>query len=110
MVNNQQGKNLKQLYFFLSFCLDYFDQAIAESGSALASWALDLEPERHAREIAQRFGCENKDVASLKNCMQQKTATEIVDSHKEYYVSKRPLILTFAIIITVNKAPCFIPA
>jgi len=68
---------------------DYFDQAIAESGSALASWALDLEPERHAREIAQRFGCDNKDIASLKNCMQQKSATEIVDSHKEYYLNER---------------------
>ena len=29
----------------------YFDKAIAESGSALSSWAFDHEPEKHAKVV-----------------------------------------------------------
>ena len=31
------------------YILAYFHQSIAESGSALASWAFDSNPEKHAK-------------------------------------------------------------
>ena len=68
----------------------YFEQAIAESGSALSSWAFDPEPEKHAKEISGEYlGCPTDSNAELVNCLKNvKTAEEIVTAHKTYYVSK----------------------
>ena len=68
----------------------YYHQAIAESGSALSSWAFDSEPEKHAKDIAGGFlGCPTDSIPDLVNCIKnEKTAQEIVIAHKKYYVSK----------------------
>ena len=67
----------------------FFNQAIAESGSALSSWAFDSEPEKHAKDIAGGFlGCPTDTTSGLVSCLKnEKTAADIVIAHKKYYVS-----------------------
>ena len=67
----------------------YFNQAIAESGSAISSWAFDTEPEKHAKDISGQFlGCPTDSTANMINCLKnEKTAKDIVLAHKDYYVS-----------------------
>ena len=67
----------------------YFNQAIAESGSAISSWAFDTEPEKHAKDISGQFlGCPTDNTANMINCLKnEKTAKDIVLAHKDYYVS-----------------------
>merc|ERR1711953_112245 len=69
----------------------YFEQAIAESGSALSSWAFDSTPEKHAKEISGEYlGCPTDSNAELVNCLKNvKTAEEIVTAHKRYYKNER---------------------
>merc|ERR1712055_1152185 len=69
----------------------YFHQAIAESGSALSSWAFDSEPEEHAKYIAGGFlGCPTESIKDMVNCIKnEKTARDIVIAHKKYYTAER---------------------
>eukprot|EP00092_Neocalanus_flemingeri_P041060 GFUD01044710.1.p1 GENE.GFUD01044710.1~~GFUD01044710.1.p1 ORF type:complete len:619 (+),score=153.32 GFUD01044710.1:28-1857(+) len=69
----------------------YFQQAIAESGSALSSWAFDSDPEKHAKEIAgANLGCPTDTISGMVNCLKnEKTAADIVIAHKKYYKKER---------------------
>jgi len=69
----------------------YYNQAIAESGSALSSWAFDSEPEKHAKDIAGGFmGCPTDSMADMVNCLKyEKTAKDVVIAHKKYYTAER---------------------
>jgi len=69
----------------------YYHQAIAESGSALSSWAFDSEPEEHAKDIAGGFlGCPTDSIKDMVNCIKnEKTARDIVIAHKKYYTAER---------------------
>jgi len=69
----------------------YFKQAIAESGSALSSWAFDNAPEDHAKEIAgQHLGCPTDKTSDLVHCLKnEKSAADIVIAHKKYYSAER---------------------
>jgi len=69
---------------------DMFSQSIAESGSTLASWAFDSQPDKHARDIASQVGCNQDNVQGVIGCLvNEKSATEIVDGHKAYYLAER---------------------
>jgi len=68
----------------------YFARAIAESGSAISSWAFDNEPEKHAKEIASTLDCPMDSNSGLVNCLRnEKAASEIVLAHKRYYLNER---------------------
>jgi len=69
----------------------YYNQAIAESGSALSSWAFDSNPEKHAKDIAGGFlGCPTDTTTGLVRCLKdEKTAADIVIAHKKYYTAER---------------------
>jgi len=68
----------------------YFHQAIAESGSALASWAFDSEPEKHAMEIASYLGCPTTTTSEFVSCVKnEKSAADIVLAHKKYFTNER---------------------
>ena len=66
----------------------FFTQAIAESGSALSSWAFDTEPEKHAKEIVgTHLGCPTDNIADMVNCVKYQTdLKDLVVAHKKYYV------------------------
>ena len=68
--------------------MQYFSQAIAESGSALSSWAFDATPEKHANEIAGTYlNCPTDSTKNMISCLKnQKSAMDIVLGHKDYYV------------------------
>jgi carboxylesterase type B len=67
-----------------------FNQAIAESGSALSSWAFDSEPLKHAMDIASSLNCPNDSISGLVSCLRtEKSAADIVTAHKEYYLAER---------------------
>ena len=63
----------------------YF-RVIAESGSALAGWALDQQPEKHAKDIAGRVGCPTDIMDDMVKCMKNVDYEEIVDVHTKYIV------------------------
>merc|ERR1712212_1383070 len=69
----------------------YYEQAIAESGSALSSWAFDSEPEKHAKDIVGGFmDCPTESVEEMVNCIKyEKTAADIVVAHKKYSAAGR---------------------
>jgi len=69
----------------------YFNQVIAESGSALSSWAFDSNPEKHAKDIAGGFlGCPTESIPEMVNCLKyEKSAQEIISAHKQYYTAER---------------------
>jgi carboxylesterase type B len=67
-----------------------FHQSIAESGSALASWAFDSTPEKHAKDIATVAGCPTDNTVDLVNCLRNDiTPEEIVMAHQKYYKAER---------------------
>jgi len=67
-----------------------FHQSIAESGSALASWAFDSEPEKHAKDIASETGCPTNDIDAMVSCLRnQISSTDLVKAHKRYYKNER---------------------
>ena len=69
-----------------------FHRVIGESGSALAGWAFDKEPEKHAKEIAARLGCPTDNIDDMVHCLKyEKSIKEIVDTHTEYIVSEPSL-------------------
>jgi len=78
-------------YHMLSpLSLPYFEQAIAESGSALNSWAFDTQPEKHAQDIGTQVGCTGSSTAELVNCFKnEKSVDDIVSGHKTYYLAER---------------------
>ena len=80
----------------------FFSQAIAESGSALSSWAYDDTPEQHAKDISGEFlGCPTDTTAGMVNCLKnEKSVLDIVSAHKSYYVSVGDISI---IILFVNS-------
>lgn len=71
--------------------MQYFSQAIAESGSALSSWAFDATPEKHATEIAGNYlNCPTDNTQTMISCLKnEKSAMDIVLGHKDYYKLER---------------------
>lgn len=68
----------------------YFHQAIAQSGSALSSWAFDSQPEKHAKDIATYMQCPTDTTSGLIGCLkQEKTIEDIVLAHRDYYLVER---------------------
>ena len=66
-----------------------FQRAIAQSGSALAGWAFDNEPEKHAKDIAGLVGCPTDSLDDMVQYMKAKPAEDIVNVHTQYIVSYR---------------------
>ena len=89
-LSQRKGSSFRSIWKLIHNLLAYFQQAIAESGSALSSWAFDSEPEKHAKDIAGGYlGCPTDTMSGLVNCLKnEKTAKDIVIAHKKYYVSK----------------------
>ena len=87
-LSTRKSSHISQCHSTITHVTAYFQQAIAESGSALSSWAFDSEPEKHAKDIAGHYlGCPTDFTAELVNCLKnEKTAADVVIAHKKYYV------------------------
>ncbi|XP_074924486.1 neuroligin-1 isoform X2 [Chelonoidis abingdonii] len=72
-----------------------FQRAIAQSGTALSSWAVSFQPAKYARMLATKVGCNMSDTVELVECLQQKPYRELVDQDIQparYHIAFGPVI------------------
>ncbi|XP_061558509.1 neuroligin-3-like isoform X1 [Phycodurus eques] len=72
-----------------------FHRAIIQSGSALSSWAVNYQPVKYTRMLAERVGCNVLDTLDMVSCLQKKTAKELVEQDiqpAQYRVAFGPVI------------------
>ncbi|XP_073660016.1 neuroligin-1 isoform X4 [Tursiops truncatus] len=72
-----------------------FQRAIAQSGTALSSWAVSFQPAKYARMLATKVGCNASDTVELVECLQKKPYKELVDQDIQparYHIAFGPVI------------------
>ncbi|XP_068103710.1 neuroligin-3 isoform X2 [Hyperolius riggenbachi] len=72
-----------------------FQRAIIQSGSALSSWAVNYQPVKYTRLLAEKVGCNVLDTVDMVDCLRQKTAKELVEQDIQparYHVAFGPVI------------------
>lgn len=72
-----------------------FQRAIAQSGTALSSWAVSFQPAKYARMLARKVGCNLEDTVELVVCLQRKHYKELVDQDIQparYHIAFGPVI------------------
>ncbi|XP_013369048.1 PREDICTED: neuroligin-1 isoform X2 [Chinchilla lanigera] len=72
-----------------------FQRAIAQSGTALSSWAVSFQPAKYARMLATKVGCNVSDTVDLVECLQKKPYKELVDQDIQparYHIAFGPVI------------------
>ncbi|KAM9317436.1 neuroligin-1 isoform 4-T4 [Gastrophryne carolinensis] len=72
-----------------------FQRAIAQSGTALSSWAVSFQPAKYARILATKVGCNMTDTVELIECLQKKPYRELVDQDIQparYHIAFGPVI------------------
>lgn len=83
-------------FFFLPFAFPgLFQRAIAQSGTALSSWAVSFQPAKYARMLARKVGCNLEDTVELVMCLQRKHYKELVDQDIQparYHIAFGPVI------------------
>uniref|UniRef100_A0A3B5B964 Neuroligin-4, X-linked-like n=1 Tax=Stegastes partitus TaxID=144197 RepID=A0A3B5B964_9TELE len=70
-------------------------QAIIQSGSALASWAVNYQPSKYARQLGERVGCGIDDSTQLVACLQGRSYRELVEQNvtpAKYHTAFAPVI------------------
>lgn len=66
-----------------------YARGIGQSGSALASWAFDHDPEFHGLNIARKLGCEQSSHDEIVLCLREKPAFNISLAFNEYRIEGR---------------------
>ncbi|CAM4610146.1 unnamed protein product [Leuciscus chuanchicus] len=72
-----------------------FHRAIIQSGSALSSWAVNYQPVKYTRLLAEKVGCNVLDTLDMVDCLRKKTARELVEQDIQparYHVAFGPVI------------------
>ncbi|XP_072560415.1 neuroligin-1-like isoform X1 [Paramormyrops kingsleyae] len=72
-----------------------FQRAIAQSGTALSSWAVSFQPAKYARLLAKKVGCNLRGSVELVECLQKKHYKELVDQDIQparYHIAFGPVI------------------
>nr|KAF6314297.1 carboxyl ester lipase [Myotis myotis] len=57
-------------------------RAISQSGSAVASWAIQRDPLRWAKQIAKKVGCPQDDTARMAKCLKATDPRVLTRAHK----------------------------
>uniref|UniRef100_A0A3B5B9D9 Neuroligin-4, X-linked-like n=1 Tax=Stegastes partitus TaxID=144197 RepID=A0A3B5B9D9_9TELE len=68
---------------------------IIQSGSALASWAVNYQPSKYARQLGERVGCGIDDSTQLVACLQGRSYRELVEQNvtpAKYHTAFAPVI------------------
>lgn len=83
-------------YVCVPMCIsDLFHRAIVQSGSALASWAVNYQPSKYARQLGERVGCGIDDSTQLVACLQGRSYRELVEQNitpAKYHTAFAPVI------------------
>ncbi|XP_065105314.2 neuroligin-3a isoform X1 [Paramisgurnus dabryanus] len=72
-----------------------FHRAIIQSGSALSSWAVNYQPVKYTRHLAEKVGCNVLDTLDMVDCLRKKSARELVEQDIQparYHVAFGPVI------------------
>lgn len=72
-----------------------FQRAIAQSGSALSSWAVNYQPVMYTKILAKKVGCSLGDMAEVVECLRRKTFRELVDQDIQparYHIAFGPVV------------------
>ncbi|KAJ3592711.1 hypothetical protein NHX12_007838, partial [Muraenolepis orangiensis] len=75
--------------------LSHYSEAIIQSGSALASWAVNYQPSRYAQQLGERVGCGIHDSTQLVACLQGRSYRELVEqtvTPAKYHTAFAPVI------------------
>ncbi|XP_074527856.1 neuroligin-2b isoform X2 [Halichoeres trimaculatus] len=72
-----------------------FQRAIAQSGSAISSWAVNYRPIMYTKILARKVGCTLGDMATLVDCLRRKSFRELVDQDIQparYHIAFGPVV------------------
>ncbi|XP_026213678.1 neuroligin-3a isoform X2 [Anabas testudineus] len=72
-----------------------FHRAIIQSGSALSSWAVNYQPVKYTRVLAEKVGCNVLDTSDMVECLRKKSSRELVEQDIQparYHVAFGPVI------------------
>lgn len=76
-------------------CEGLFQRAIAQSGSAISSWAVNYRPVMYTKILAKKVGCTLGDMAELVDCLRRKSFRELVDQDIQparYHIAFGPVV------------------
>ncbi|KAK7905083.1 hypothetical protein WMY93_017690 [Mugilogobius chulae] len=74
---------------------DLFQRAIIQSGSALASWAVNYQPYKYTRQLGEKVGCVVDDSSALVECLRGRSYRELVEQNiipAKYHTAFAPVI------------------
>ncbi|CAJ1064306.1 neuroligin-2b isoform X2 [Xyrichtys novacula] len=72
-----------------------FQRAIAQSGSAISSWAVNYRPAMYTKILARKVGCTLGDMAAVVDCLRRKSFRELVDQDIQparYHIAFGPVV------------------
>uniref|UniRef100_A0A8D1N761 Carboxylesterase type B domain-containing protein n=1 Tax=Sus scrofa TaxID=9823 RepID=A0A8D1N761_PIG len=75
--------------------LGLFQKAIIQSGTALSSWAVNYQPAKYTRILADRVGCNMLDTTDMVDCLRNKNYKELIQqtiTPATYHISFGPVI------------------
>ncbi|XP_038237515.1 neuroligin-4, X-linked isoform X2 [Dermochelys coriacea] len=72
-----------------------FQKAIIQSGTALSSWAVNYQPAKYTRILADKVGCDMLDTTDLVECLRNKNYKELIQqtiTPATYHIAFGPVI------------------
>ncbi|XDB67169.1 hypothetical protein ABFV05_020785 [Capra hircus] len=75
--------------------LGLFQKAIIQSGTALSSWAVNYQPAKYTRILADKVGCNMLDTTDMVECLRNKNYRELIQqtiTPATYHISFGPVI------------------
>ncbi|NP_001126431.1 neuroligin-4, Y-linked [Pongo abelii] len=75
--------------------LGLFQKAIIQSGTALSSWAVNYQPAKYTRILADKVGCNMLDTTDMVECLRNKNYKELIQqtiTPATYHIAFGPVI------------------
>ncbi|XP_035145774.2 neuroligin-4, X-linked isoform X2 [Callithrix jacchus] len=75
--------------------LGLFQKAIVQSGTALSSWAVNYQPAKYTRILADKVGCNMLDTMDMVECLRNKNYKELIQqtiTPATYHIAFGPVI------------------
>uniref|UniRef100_A0A3Q2G8Z5 Neuroligin 4 X-linked a n=1 Tax=Cyprinodon variegatus TaxID=28743 RepID=A0A3Q2G8Z5_CYPVA len=89
------GASCVSLLCLSHYSEDLFQKAIIQSGTALSSWAVNYQPAKYTRSLAEKVGCNMLDTIDLVECLQKKSYKELIEQYvtpAKYHIAFGPVI------------------
>uniref|UniRef100_A0A671LNA6 Neuroligin-4, X-linked-like n=1 Tax=Sinocyclocheilus anshuiensis TaxID=1608454 RepID=A0A671LNA6_9TELE len=89
------GASCVSLLTLSHYSEDLFQKAIIQSGTALSSWAVNYQPAKYTRMLAEKVGCNEDDTVELIECLQKKNYKELIEQNitpAKYHIAFGPVI------------------